>query len=202
MLFFYHVFAFLTDVFTFCVPRTANSPSKSSKLQTLTYIYIDYTRSLCYYWGPQPPRYNSEPKNTGISLSIRQTTSKKQRLDIFLSSKTSDQHSNQPTLLFNWYRKLLRRRLSGRDVRLTTHLHPVHGVYRVNCNFYNTTAIQTINATPPSDALKALRPKLVSYGVGQPRRRQPMRSRMASIWRKRTQAQTGFFPTKAIYQFY
>jgi hypothetical protein len=105
-----------------------------------------------------------------MSLSIRQTTSRRQRVGIFLSSKTSDQHWNPPSLLFMGYRKLLRRRLSGQDVRLTTHLHPVHSVYRVTSNFYNTTAIQTISATPPSDALKALRPKLVNYGVGQPRR--------------------------------
>jgi len=104
-----------------------------------------------------------------MPLSIRQTTSRRQRLGIFLSSKPSDQHWDPPSLLFNGYRKLFRRRLSGWDFSLTTHLHLVHGVYRVNCNFYNTTAIQTINATPPSDALKALRPILVDYGVGQPR---------------------------------
>ena len=95
--------------------------------------------------------------------------SRRQRLGTFLSSKTSDQHWDPPSLLFNGYREL-RWRLSGRDVRLTTHLHPVHGVHRVNYNFYNTTAIQTVNATPPSDAVKALRPKRVNYGVGQPRR--------------------------------
>lgn len=91
-------------------------------------------------------------------------------MGIFLSSKTSDQHWDPRSLLFNGYRKLLGRRLSSWDVRLTTHPHLVHGVYSVNCNFYNTTAITTINATPPNAALKALRPKLVNYGVGQPSR--------------------------------
>jgi Interferon gamma receptor (IFNGR1). len=73
MLLFRLVFGFLTVGFTFCDPRTANSPSKSSKLQILTYMSI--TQKVCITATEQHSHQDvsrDQSKLVCISLFVKQ----------------------------------------------------------------------------------------------------------------------------------